>query len=271
MKNVPPIIVKARKKGHAAHHGGAWKVAYADFVTALMAFFLVMWLVGQDKSVRTAVGAYFRDPGAFADGRGASILEGYSGVHPDEGTSSPSQSRGHQDQQALEHLADQIRETLRTMPDFAAVRDQIEIRMTADGLRIELQESAAACFFDTGSATMTPQAEHLFGAIGRELAKLTNGVMVEGHTDARQYASRQGYTNWELSADRANAVRRVMERSGLREQQLREVRGYADKQLRNADDPLDVRNRRVSILVRRADEHAPGAREAAAGGSTPTP
>lgn len=268
MKTTPPIIIKVKKKGHASHHGGAWKVAYADFVTALMAFFLVMWLVGQDASVRNAVAAYFRDPGAFAEGRGASLLEGGSGLDPDN---SGAQAQGRaQDQQALEHLAAQIREALQTMPDFAAVREQIEIRMTPDGLRIELQESAAACFFDTGSATMTPQAEHLFGTIGRELAKLTNGVMVEGHTDARQYANREGYTNWELSADRANAVRRVMERGGLREQQLREVRGYADKNLRNTADPLDVRNRRVSILVRRADEST-GSEGRTAGGSPPKP
>ena len=253
MKDKPIIVVKARKQGQEAHHGGAWKVAYADFVTALMAFFLVMWLVGQDASVRQAVGAYFRDPGAFEDGRAASLLAGGTGIH-DDGSASPAQLRARQDQQALEQLAAEIREALRSMPEFAALRDQIEIRMTAEGLRIELQESASACFFDTGSARMTAQAAELFAKIGRELEKLPNGVLVEGHTNSRQYANREGYTNWELSADRANAVRRVMEKAGLRPQQLLEVRGYADRQLRNAGDPFDARNRRVSILVRRSGE-----------------
>jgi chemotaxis protein MotB len=253
MKTKAPIIIKVKKKtGAGGHHGGAWKVAYADFVTALMAFFLVMWLVGQDAAVRKAVAAYFRDPIGFEQGGAASLLEGGTGIHED-GSAAAAQSRARQDEMALEHLASEIREALKTMPDLAAIRDQIEIHMTPDGLRVELEESATAYLFDTGSATMTPQAQELFGAIGRELQKLPNGVLVEGHTDARQYANREGYTNWELSADRANAVRRVMEKSGLREAQLQEVRGYADKQLRNPADPFDARNRRVSILVRRAD------------------
>lgn len=253
MKDKPIVIVKARKKGQQGHHGGAWKVAYADFVTALMAFFLVMWLVGQDASVRNAVAAYFRDPGAFEDGRAASLLAGGAGIHDSPGAA-PEPLRTARDQQALEDLAAGIREALRTTPEFAGLRDQIEIRMTAEGLRIELQETASSCFFDTGSAGMTAQAVDLFSKIGRELEKLPNGVLVEGHTDSRQYANREGYTNWELSADRANAVRRVMERAGLRSQQLLEVRGYANRQLRNAADPLDARNRRVSILVRRSTE-----------------
>jgi len=270
MDKKPTIIVKARRKGHATPHGGAWKVAYADFVTALMAFFLVMWLVGQDASVRKAVAAYFRDPGAFEQGKAASLLEGGSGLHPEKG-SPPAQARAKQDQQALERAAADIRQALQTMPDFAAVRGQIEIHMTNEGLRIELQESVSACFFDTGSATMTAQAEQVFARIGQELAKLPNGVLIEGHTDARQYASDEGYTNWELSADRANAVRRVLQRSGLGQQQLREVRGYADRQLRNSTDPLDARNRRVSILVRRAEEAGPSqaGTPAKPGGSRP--
>ena len=269
MKPIAPIIVKARRKGHASHHGGAWKVAYADFVTALMAFFLVMWLVGQDSAVRHAIAAYFRDPGAFAEGRGASLLEGGGGIHPEDGAPPPP-SNAQQDRRTLEQVASEIRAALET-PDFAEIRDQIEVRMTADGLRIELQESAKACFFDTGSATMTSQAERLFATIGRQLQKLPNGVLIEGHTDSRQYANREGYTNWELSADRANAVRRVMERAGLRDQQLCEVRGYADKQLRNAADPLDAGNRRVSILVRHTDQAGAAPHGAASGADHSTP
>jgi chemotaxis protein MotB len=272
MKATPTIIIKARKKEHAPHHGGAWKVAYADFVTALMAFFLVMWLVGQDSKVRHAIGQYFRDPGAFAEGRGASLLEGGGGVHPTDGAApAPLTPSIQQDRRTLEQAAGQIQEALQATPEFAEVRRQIEIHMTAEGLRIEMQESAGSCFFDTGSATMTSQAERLFTTIGHELQKLPNGILIEGHTDSRQYANREAYTNWELSADRANAVRRVMEKAGLREQQLREVRGYADKQLRNAADPLDARNRRVSILVRQAGETGAAPHEATGGARRPTP
>lgn len=261
MKTKAPIIIKVKKKAHeAGGHGGAWKVAYADFVTALMAFFLVMWLVGQDKSVREAVAAYFRDPVAFEKAVAAGLLDGGQRLLED-GSNAP--DAGPEDQEALERLATQIRAAISTIPELAAIRDQIEIHMTAEGLRVELQESASTHFFDTGSATMTRQAEELFGTIGRELQKLPNGVLIEGHTDARQYANRVGYTNWELSADRANAVRRVMARSGLREVQLLEVRGYADRQLRNPSDPFDAHNRRVSILVKRSEQ--PAQQGAAAG------
>ncbi len=272
MKTTPTIIVKARKQEHAPHHGGAWKVAYADFVTALMAFFLVMWLVGQDSKTRHAIGEYFRDPGAFAEGKGASLLEGGGGVHPSDGSApAPLTPSIQQDRRTLEQAAAQIQEALQGTPEFAQIRGQVEVRMTSEGLRIEMQESASACFFDTGSATMTPQAERLFATIGQELQKLPNGILIEGHTDSRQYANRAGYTNWELSADRANAVRRVMETAGLREQQLFEVRGYADKQLRNTADPLDARNRRVSILVRHVEQNGAITPEPPGGARQPTP
>jgi chemotaxis protein MotB len=249
MKPAAPIVIKRKRAGHAAHHGGAWKVAYADFMTALMAFFLVMWLVGQSTAVRHAVAAYFRDPGAFADGRGASLLEGGGGLAPDQ-AGAPPPPRDTRDRQTLERAAADIERALQATPELRELRGQVEIHMTADGLRLEVQESAAACFFGTGSATMTAQADRLFATIGRHLRPLRNGILVEGHTDSRQYSSREGYTNWELSADRANAVRRVMESAGLRPEQVREVRGYADTELRVPGDPFDARNRRVSILVR---------------------
>lgn len=263
MKPAQPIVIKRKARGHAAPHGGAWKVAYADFMTALMAFFLVMWLVGQSVTVRRAVAAYFRDPGAFADGRGASLLEG-GGLAPDQ-TSAPPPARDTRDRQSLERAAADIERALQATPELRELRGQVEIRMTSDGLRLEIQESATACFFGTGSATMTGPAERLFATIGRHLRTLHNGILVEGHTDSRQYASREGYTNWELSADRANAVRRVMESAGLRPEQVREVRGYADTELRVPGDPFDARNRRVSILVRDTGGAAEGVAPAAPG------
>jgi chemotaxis protein MotB len=248
-KAAPTIIIRPRKAQHQAHHGGAWKVAYADFITALMAFFLVMWIVGQDQSVRTAVASYFRDPSLFEYQKAAGIMPGNSGLHPN-GASLSRASALSADSAALQRTATQILKSLGKMPEFESIKDRVEITMTDDGLRIELQESAQACLFDTGSARMAESAERVFKAIALELGKLPNDVLVEGHTDSRQYLDQEGYTNWELSADRANAVRRVMEQNGLRQAQVREVRGCADTQLRKPDSPFDARNRRVSILVK---------------------
>ena len=248
-KAAPMIVVRPRRAQHQAHHGGAWKVAYADFVTALMAFFLVMWIVGQDQSVRTAVASYFRDPALFEYKKATGIMPGSSGLHPN-GTDIAKSSALNADTAALQRTATQILQSLGKMPEFESIKDRVEVTMTAEGLRIELQESAQACLFDTGSARMAESAERVFTAIARELGKLPNEVLVEGHTDSRQYHDQEGYTNWELSADRANAVRRVMERGGLRQAQVREVRGCADTQLRRPDSPFDARNRRVSILVK---------------------
>jgi chemotaxis protein MotB len=248
-KAAPIIIVRPRKAKHQAHHGGAWKVAYADFITALMAFFLVMWIVGQDQSVRTAVASYFRDPAMFEYQKMTGIMPGNSGLHPN-GANLSKASAVSLDKAALQRTAAQILQSLGKMPEFESIKDRVEITMTGEGLRIELQESEQACIFDTGSARMAESAERVFTAIAVELGKLPNDVLVEGHTDGRQYHDQEGYTNWELSADRANAVRRVMERHGLRQDQVREVRGYADTQLRKRDSPFDPGNRRVSILVK---------------------
>lgn len=241
MKNAPLVIIRPRRKVHHGHHGGAWKVAYADFVTALMAFFLVMWLVGQDMSVRQAVAGYFRDPGAFDHAKSTSLLPGGDGLQP---ASKPG------DKASLEQTASDIRRALGDVPELATIKNQIEVKVTDEGLRIEALGSTSSDFFDTGSAQMKSGAERAFAAIARELGRLPNDVMVEGHTDGRQYQNRVGYTNWELSADRANAVRRVMEQNGLKPSQVKEVRGFADTLLRNPEDPFDARNRRVSILVR---------------------
>ena len=129
------------------------------------------------------------------------------------------------------------------------LKKQIEIKLTNEGLRIELLESPDSLFFDTGSAKIKAETVRLLGAIAKELSELKNGVVFEGHTDSRPYSTTDGYTNWELSADRANAARRVMEENGLHPGQVREVRGCADTRLRNAKDPLDAQNRRVSIIV----------------------
>jgi len=252
-KDQPIIIIKKGGHGHAGHHGGAWKVAYADFVTAMMAFFLVMWLVSQKQEVKAAVGGYFRDPGAFETHNGDGILEGSKeGVDP-SGTptvQAPEQIRAAQEKERLSEAADHIKSKLEESQEFASLRDQIEMSISPEGLKIELIDKTGSSFFDSGSAVLRGEAVRILSLIAVEIGKLDNDLFVEGHTDSRPFGTDEQYGNWELSVDRANSARRVMMREGLRASQLKGVRGLADTQLHNLDDPADPRNRRVSILVR---------------------
>jgi chemotaxis protein MotB len=249
-KGQPVIIVKKRGHGSHGHHGGAWKVAYADFVTALMAFFLVMWLVGQSPEVKMAVAGYFRDPGVFETTRAGGVLPGgaeglrETGVTPTAIDNDVQRAR-----EVLERAAENLREALKRVPALNALEGRIEITVTAEGLRIELLENDKNSFFAVGSAQLLPETVQLLGVIAKELSTLGNPIAVEGHTDSRAYTSPNGYTNWELSADRANAARRAMESHGLRQRQIDAVRGFADTRPRYPNDPLDARNRRISIVV----------------------
>jgi chemotaxis protein MotB len=243
---VQPVIVVKKKAGHAGHHGGAWKVAYADFVTAMMAFFLVMWLVNQSKPVKAAIGGYFRDPAAFDASGGRGVLPGGDTVNPPK-LQTPTAEQ--EERKRLEAAVMHIREGL-DKDAFASLRDQVEFTITPEGLRIDLMDKDDSMFFDSGSASLHGETEHILGVIAHELGSLDHQVDVEGHTDSRGYTATDKYSNWELSADRANAARRVMERAGLRPSQVTSVRGLADRQLRFPADPLDARNRRVSILVK---------------------
>jgi chemotaxis protein MotB len=248
MKNQPVIIVKKRKSGHGGAHGGAWKVAFADFMTAMFAFFLVMWIIGQSPKVKAGVAGYFRDPGLFDFEKSNSMVPGgEKGILPEQKPGAG--ANGVSDAEKLEQAAARIRKALGGLPELKNVRDQIEIMMTAEGLRIELVESPVSGFFDSGSSKMNVAGEQVLVAIGRELAKVPNGVVFEGHTDSRPFSSVEGYTNWELSADRANTARRVMQRGGLSAQQVQGVRGCADVHLRTPADPYNPRNRRVTIIV----------------------
>ena len=248
------IIIKKRKKHPHKSHGGAWKVAYADFVTAMMAFFLVMWIVGQSRSVRAAVAGYFREPGVFDQQKSNGPLPGGEmRLGPNQASEDPASKEVLKEaQQALEKAASRIKSLLASSPDLKRLEKQIEITVTRDGLRIELLEGAEPTFFASGSAALAPGTESVLALISRELGKLKNDVVLEGHTDSQPYSSTTGYSNWELSADRANAARRTMERSGLRTGQIHEIRGYADTSLRVKNKPLDPRNRRVSVIVQHA-------------------
>jgi chemotaxis protein MotB len=267
-----PIIIKRKKAAHHGHHGGAWKVAYADFVTAMMAFFLVMWLVGQSKAVKSAVAGYFRDPGIFDQQKSNGPIAG-GDLKLDPEAAPPADAPGalaDAERAALEDTASRIRKRLAEAPDLRTLGRQIEIQVTRDGLRIELLDAEQQTFFASGSAALAAGTEKVLEVIARELGTLKNSIMIEGHTDSRPYATTDVYSNWELSADRANAARRVMERSGLQTGQVRGVRGYADRQLRVSEAPLDPRNRRVSVIVEhiwKASKLPAAVRELAAGGA----
>lgn len=236
----PPIIVIKKKGGHGGHHGGAWKVAYADFVTAMMALFIVLWLLNTSKKIQDAVGGYFRDPQGTAKLAGKDIVG-----------SAPSSSIV--PTQNMEQLKTQLEKAIAGVPNFDKLKSHIEMTITPEGLRIELIEGASGTFFQSGSPNLNTDGQDLLRALAGELGKLPNKISVEGHTDAKPYANGGNYGNWELSADRANAARRLIQANGVGADQVTQVRGYAAMQLRNAKDPLDPANRRISLIVHYLD------------------
>jgi len=246
-QHAPVIIVKKKKGGHGGHHGGAWKVAYADFVTAMMAFFLVMWLVNQSQDVKNSVQAYFQDPGIFEHEGGRSPIASGAGLvgNGNGGTQNDVASAT----AALERAAQAIKEKIKAIPGFKNLEEHIEVKVTAEGLRIELQEGGQDTFFDSGSSAVKGQTREVLRVIARELAALPQGIAVEGHTDAAPFGRDRAYTNWELSADRANAARRIMEEAGMPATHVKAIRGFADTVLRTPAEPFNPRNRRVSIVV----------------------
>lgn len=227
-----PIIIKRKRTRHGKHHGGAWKVAYADFVTAMMALFIVLWLMNSSQKIQEAVGGYFRDPTGLMGKSGS----GKSGAG--EAMSSD-----------LHKLKDKLERVLKEAPNLKALEQQILISVTGEGLRIELLEADKGTFFESGNAVPTEYGRVILKLLSNELGKLPNRVFIEGHTDAKPFATATSYTNWELSADRANAIRRLMQSDGLRADQIAQIRGYADQHLRRPSDPFHASNRRISIVV----------------------
>ena len=258
---VNQIIVIKRKRGHPGHHGGAWKVAYADFVTAMMALFIVLWLMNSSKQIQEAIGGYFKDP---------------TGTSKMVGTNQRGSGQNFTlKKDDMSKLKEQLQTAMRQVADFDRLKSHIEMTVTAEGLRIELLESLSGTFFETGSATPTGAGREMLVALAKELGALPNSISLEGHTDARPFAGRADYGNWELSADRANACRRLMQQQGLRSNQVAEVRGFADQQLRNPKDPTDPSNRRLTLLVKYIDhklgEDPPNEdAEGAVAGTTPS-
>ncbi|HEY4903306.1 MAG TPA: flagellar motor protein MotB [Candidatus Sulfotelmatobacter sp.] len=230
-----PIIVLKKKGGHGGHHGGAWKVAYADFVTAMMALFMVLWLVNTSKPVKEAIAGYFKDP----DGTGKKI--GSSMASAGENLIVTRDN--------MPKLKDELEQAMRKIPDFDKLQNHIEMTVTNEGLRIELTESAAGTFFDSGSQKLNGDGREMLIMLAQELGKLPNKLSIEGHTDSKPYSKGGNYGNWELSSDRANAARRLMQANGIGADQVKQVRGFADQRLRKPDVPLDPSNRRISVIV----------------------
>ncbi len=239
-----PIVVIKKKGGHHGHHGGAWKVAYADFVTALMSLFIVLWLMSQSQQVRKAVAGYFNDPKGTANLLGTML----SGTGPDVQTD--------KNRRQLEQLKERLEKEIHAKKELQKLSDQIEITITPEGLRIELVEGKNGTFFESGSAQLSASGQELLALLATELRTLPNKLLLEGHTDAASYSADSSYSNWELSADRANAARRLLQQDGVRADQVTQVRGYADQMLRVKDNPYDPSNRRVTILVQNSPDGA---------------
>ena len=237
-----PIIIK-RKAGHGGHHGGAWKVAYADFVTAMMALFIVLWLMNTSKPIQEAISGYFKDPAGTGKLLGLKTLP---------------QPAKEVTKESLDKVKSELEKAIRQVANFDKLKSQIQLTVTPEGLRIELLETKNGTFFDSGKPDPNGNGCELLMTIAEELGKAPNKISVEGHTDSQPFSAgaNGNYTNWELSVDRANASRRIMQQHGLRPDQVGQ-RGFADQQPRNAKDPSDPANRRISILVQYLDQKAP--------------
>jgi len=262
-----PIIKKVIKKGHGGHHGGAWKVAYADFVTAMMALFMVLWIVGQSsKEAKEAIADYFRTPGVFtttgAGGRKIAPLVPDPAASGDGGTLNMPLTKPPQEaiadilrlqqkmqEQTLKQVGEQLRTHLAALPELQRLKDQVSIEITEDGLRIELLDKEGSSFFEVGSAQFKGETVPVLRTIASEIRTLPNPVVIEGHTDSRPFTVGSNRSNWELSTDRAHSARRLIESFTVRAEQIAHVRGYADRKLRYPEQSYDVRNRRISIVI----------------------
>ena len=286
-KKLQPIIIKRVKKaGHVAH-GGAWKIAYADFVTAMMAFFLLMWLLGStSEGDKKGLSDYFSSPlkvameGGPGAGASQSVINGGGndltqsagqskrgdGANPVARKLSGEQdrvSRSRKDAQQMAQLSAKISALISSNPKLAEFSDQIKLTMTPDGLQIQIVDDQKRPMFDSGSAVVKPYMRDILQQIGLALEDVDNKLSVDGHTDQTPYASgARGYSNWELSADRANASRRELMSAGVSDDKIARVMGLASSVLLDEDNPRSPSNRRISItiLTREAEERLLGAR-----------
>ena len=276
-KKLQPIIVKKVKKGGHAAHGGAWKIAYADFVTAMMAFFLLMWLLGSTtEGDKKGIADYFASPlkvamqGGSGAGDASHVVKGggqdlsrqggqvkRGDVQSDERTYNLRALKEEQrraEKFRMEQLKSKVEETIATNPQLAALGGQIKLEMTKEGLRIQIVDEGNRPMFDSGSPVVKPYMRELLQELGAVLAEVPNRLTIEGHTDAQPFsAGDRGYSNWELSADRANASRRELVTGGLPEARMLRVQGLASSKLLDTQAPNSAMNRRISIIVMNRD------------------
>jgi chemotaxis protein MotB len=232
----PTIIIVKKKHGdHDDEHGGAWKVAYADFVTAMMALFIVLWLLSASEKVQKAVGGYFQDP----TGQGRQTGTTNAGIGETLTVN----------RKDLEDLKQKLEQAMKQIPELQHLENQVRMTITAEGLRIDLLETEHGLFFEKGNPKPSEAGTDLIQVLATELLKLPNKVAIEGHTDSTPYG-RAEYSNWELSSDRANAARRILVQNGLDLNRISQVRGFADQRLLLKADPKNASNRRISIIVR---------------------
>ena len=277
------IIVKHAHGAHDDEHGGQWKIAYADFVTAMMAFFLIMWLLNiTSDEQKTGIANYFNSAGMVGMPSGTGLLQGGSsvltagdaplenatdsadgGVHSEQEGGEPvpenptpsaaAASRSQVERQRFEAMKAEIERMMQAANgELHDDAQNIIVEITQDGLRLQLTDRDGRPMFNPGAAEPTPRLARLLGVVGAALSTLPNAIMVAGHTDA-QPSGRAGYSNWELSADRANNARRLLERAGINAARVFRVEGSAAAEPLLADLPNDPRNRRIALTVMRSD------------------
>jgi len=280
-KKLQPIIIKRVRKGGHNKHGGAWKIAYADFVTAMMAFFLLMWLLGSTtEGDKKGIADFFNAPlkvallGGSGAGDSSHVVRGggqdlsrttgqvKEGESPSKRKLLNIKSLEAEQKRAevarLEALKKKVEEALSASPKLAAMKSQIRLDMTRDGLRIQIVDEQSRPMFDSGSAVVKPYMRELLREIGHVLSDVPNRITLEGHTDAQPFSGgERGYSNWELSTDRANASRRELLANGLPVERIAKVVGMADRDPLFANEPTSPRNRRISIVLLK-DPKPPG-------------
>ncbi len=273
-KNVQPIIIKKKKGGHAAHHGGAWKVAYADFVTALMAFFLVMWLLASVSPEKKAQLSQYMNDYSIFEKAGTSFMEGASQAlnQPGKGFRTTPQGSGPVRGSGGGGLAqeDMVKKMKKAIEEkLASVQNQITVDIIEGGVRIQIADTEGGMMFPSGSADLTAKAKEVLAIVAENVKNVPNRIAIEGHTDAAPFKSAER-TNWELSTARASAARRMMEEYGIDSSRVARVVGYADQELIVPENPRDAQNRRISIILIN-DKPSPPAGGSAAHGAIELP
>ena len=293
MENNQPIIIKRVKRYEGGHHGGAWKIAFADFATAMMAFFLVLWLMSSATPEQLlAIAGYFKDPVGFSDSGSPYVIDlgGSPEMSPDQtlnpeikSTPTPDNVPIESDsaeakaeaveQERLEMLLQELQNKVNENPELQKFKDQIHFEITQDGLRIQITDADNRPMFDLGSARLKPYFEDILLAMADTIKAVPNKISISGHTDAKPFVGNGDYGNWELSANRANAARRALIAGTYPENQVARVVGYASSALYDRTQPFNPVNRRIDIVVmtRKAQQRIEGTHGVGDGNTAPKP